>query len=564
MGSITRRIIFGIVITSIILCVMTGCGGSAGGKVYGRRSISIYMDSAELCMNNNPEQAYRLLDSIDSRTIRNRALQARYALLYTEAQYKNYIDETNDSLIMIAVRYYSIRNDYLNRFRSYYSLGCIYSESGRFTDAAVALTEAERFVDCVDEYRAGLLYSQLGHIYSNTYDNSRAEKYYRNCVECYKNAGKEVHKQYAIYDLAACLIEQQLFDDADSLFREVQKWAINNDRRLYSNCLVSRLSCSLYSNSTDSAYVLINQYLSLFGEPYDDMPTIGLFAFYHIKMKDYDKAHFYLEKAWNSSLSASDSINLYYLNSLLAESENLAMDALAYHRNYTSLQNETLRKILYLPVLGAQKDYFQTLTEFESLKNIHNKTVFSLCIVISVLIIIIVLIYHHYQRKRMEEQLYDTLAVVEELTVKNRIHTDKIAQLKNEVIKQFHERHDVSNLLYSMYFDTDSQEKITRQQLIVIVKSMIKDYTSIEYIKNLDSFLDESYGDIMKRLSTTELGLTDKELMLFRFSLAGLSLKSISIIIKESTQNIYQIKSRVMKKIKMFSSELWEELDSLL
>lgn len=156
------------------------------------------------------------------------------------------------------------------------------------------------------------------------------------------------------------------------------------------------------------------------------------------------------------------------------------------------------------------------------------------------------------------------MSLVEELTATNRTHTDKIEYLRREVMKQFHERHDVSNLLYSMFSDTKSQEKITKQQLTVIVNSLIRDYTSPEYSKNLDVILNETYNGIMDRLSENELGLTENELQLLRFSLAGLSLKSVSIIIKESSQNIYQIKSRLMKKIRSYSVELGTETGKLL
>ena len=57
--------------------------------------------------------------------------------------------------------------------------------------------------------------------------------------------------------------------------------------------------------------------------------------------------------------------------------------------------------------------------------------------------------------------------------------------------------------------------------------------------------------------------LTDKELELFRYSIAGLSSKSVSVIIKESPQNIYQIKSRLLKKVRRNSEELWSRLNMI-
>lgn len=547
-------------------CLAAGCNRAVHVKSNGRRAVIALMDSAESVMNDAPEHSLKLLDSIDSKDIRSGALNARYALLYTEAKYKCYKPVPNDSLIMIAVRYYSTGNHIEHLFRSYYILGCIYAESGQLTNAAVSLGQAEQLSSLInDGYRVGLLYTQLGNVYSKSYDEKRAEQYYRNAADCYKKSGKQTHGVYAMYCIAKSRIDFHDFHYADSILKEIQGWASeNNDIQLYGKCLIGRFSCSLYSGEIDSCSIKIKQYLSTFGEPHNDFQILGLFAHYYIKLKDYDKAEAFLNEAGNCVDSQQDSINYYYLNSLLAESKGLADEALAYHRSYVSLQNNNLRAILHQPVLGAQKEHFQTIAELETLKNRHGRIVLTLCIIIFTLIIIIVLIYPHYKRKRVEEQLYDSLSLVEELTASNRTHTDKIEYLRSEVMKQFHERHDVSNLLYSMYFDTKSREKITKQQLIVIVNSLIRDYTSPEYTKNLDGILNETYNGIMNRLSENELGLTEKELQLLRLSLAGLSLKSVSIIIKESSQNIYQIKSRLMKKIRSYSVELGTETDKLL
>ena len=550
---------------SFIFCVLTGCSGITEDKVHGHHAITALMDNAELIMNDDPEYALRLMDSIDSHSIQGRALQARYALLYTEAQYKNYIDESNDSLIMIAVRYYSGRKDYLSRFRSYYDLGCIYNENGQYTDAAIALSEAEILTDKInDKYRVGLLYSQLGDVYIKSFDYRRAKQYFSDAAECYLNAGKEEHRVYAQYEVACCLIDLHTFNEADSIMKDIQEWTIKNDTDLYAKVLLNRLTCLLYGNEIDSCVSVFNHYISTFGESDDDWQILSLFALYNIKLKNYSSGLKYLEKAWSCPLSEVDSVSLSYLSSMLAENRGQYEDALINYKRYTYSQNDQLKELLRQPILGAQKEHFQTLVELEMLKNRHNKTILVLCVVIFVLVLTMMIIHHYYQKKRIEERLYDSLAAVKELTTSNRIHVDKISRLKDEVLKQLYGRQEMSNRLYSMYFDSENQEKITKQQLITTINSLIKTYTSLEYTNSLDNLLNESCNDIMKRLSMPEIGLNEKELQLLRFSLAGLSLKSVSVILKESAHNVYQIKSRLMKKIRTISYELWSDVDRLL
>lgn len=100
-----------VVISLAMLTGMSGCIGVSGGKAQGRRAVTSLMDSAEVVMNDAPQHALALIDSIAPESIHIRSLNARYALLYSESLFKNYIKAPNDSIIMIAVRYYSVKND---------------------------------------------------------------------------------------------------------------------------------------------------------------------------------------------------------------------------------------------------------------------------------------------------------------------------------------------------------------------------------------------------------------------------------------------------------------------
>ncbi|MBR2379241.1 MAG: tetratricopeptide repeat protein, partial [Bacteroidaceae bacterium] len=78
------------------------------------------IDRAEAVMDSIPETALALLDSVDSHRL-VRAGNARYALLRIQAQDKNFIDVTNDSLIDIAVDYYThSRNNLRYRGMAHY------------------------------------------------------------------------------------------------------------------------------------------------------------------------------------------------------------------------------------------------------------------------------------------------------------------------------------------------------------------------------------------------------------------------------------------------------------
>lgn len=83
---------------------VTGCSRLNDGKVRGGSAIDALMYKAESIMNSDAELADSLMNLIDPEFIRGKERKARYALLYTEAEFKNYQPFTTDSLILTAAQ----------------------------------------------------------------------------------------------------------------------------------------------------------------------------------------------------------------------------------------------------------------------------------------------------------------------------------------------------------------------------------------------------------------------------------------------------------------------------
>ena len=547
-----------LVIILAVILFETGCSRVNDGMIRGRKAVNAVLDRVEIVMDDNAALADSLIRQIDPQSVRGKEDRARYAVLFTAAEYKNYQIIPDDSLIMTAVRYYSISNNMEYRFLSNYYLGCVYSYLRRYSDAAAAFANAEQIIGYIgNDHWKGLLYSMQGKVFNKANDYHRAEDYYTKAELCFKQAGRERHRLDAMLGIGKSWINMQKYKEADSIFRIVEKQAvIVGDSVLQTDCLYNMLSCRVYMNEPDSATSLLKKYDLRIDDSSTSVGYLEMMSLYFILINDNCKSERFLKQAWNCASSEKDSVYLYYLSSMLAKSKGKTEEALDYFNRYTLLQNENMIEILNQPILGAQKEQYRIMAENELLKYRHARLTLILCVVIFLLIIVIVLVTYHYKKKRMKEQLYDSLVLVEELS-------GKIEDLKNQVRVQFHERHDLSNRLYSMYFDSESQDKITKQQLNVTINSLIKDYTAPDSVKKLDKLLNESYDGIMESLADPEIGLTEKEIELFRYSFAGLSSKAVSVIIKESPQNIYQIKSRLLKKVRRYSEELWNKLSAI-
>lgn len=154
-------------------------------------------------MTDNPREAKSLLETIDAPQIRRASLRARYALLYSQALDKNYIDKTNDSLISVAVNYYERKGTDRDRALAHYYHGRIY-ENGNDVENAIksyVLSEqsAVRGNDC---YLLGLINCSVGYLYSTQHSFAEALDKFQRAAGYFKKAGAKYNEAIVLNNMA--------------------------------------------------------------------------------------------------------------------------------------------------------------------------------------------------------------------------------------------------------------------------------------------------------------------------------------------------------------------------
>lgn len=534
------------------------------GMVRGRKAVGALMDSVECVMDDNPTYADKMMQRIDSRSFSNKKQKARYALLYTATQYKTYQPFTSDSLIMEAVRFYSMSGSLDYRFLSYYYLGCVYAEMGQMADASVALAQAEHLVDRIDnDYWKGLLYTVIGNIYSESCNYNLADEYFSKAGLFHERAGKEYHRIYALYNKGKCKIKMHHFLDGDSIVRIVQDWAFENkDSALFSDVIYTRFSCYVLIKDTVNSTELYNEFISINEalSSYSSNPYYHeIMALYYNQRKDFSKSELYLNAVKRCNLSRSDSIYLYYISSLIAEGRGQLKQSIDYNNLYISLQNQDIREILMVPILSSQKDYFFALAEYESIKARNRKTILVASIVIFLLIVIIVSLISDNRRREVENRISDNIITINDLTTQISINKDKISKLNAKVREMIRQQFNPSDYLYTRFYEQIDDSK-KAERLYRVVKSQLDGFTNHKNISRIDALLNDAFDGIMNKLSLSGLDLREKDMLLIRLVLAGFSAKSIAALLDDTHQNISQRKKRLLDKIEIKAPSIMNDL----
>ena len=538
------------------------CYRPGDGMKQGPKAVITLMDSAECIMDDNPAYADSLMRSINPHSILTKRQRARYALLYTATEYKNDQLFTSDSLIMEAVRYYSIRNNIDYRFLSYYYLGCVYLEMNQLTDAFVAYSQAEVLVDRINnELWKGLLYARLGEIYYQTCIMGRASEYYSQSCNCFEIAEKNLHKYYAMYWLAECELNSENYHKADSLAQLIQDWAYHNKKyRLYQDAINIRFIAAFNTNDINGISVIYDKYLSPKGNDNIIQCDTLVLALYYLKTKDLSKAEFYLERGRRAFKSPEeDSVYYNFYKYLIANEKGDIEGTIKYLRSYTSHDDGYVRKVLNSSILGAHKDYYKKVAELESAKTHIRKTRLIASIILFCLLISIGFYVSLKRRRDTEKQIQDYISTINDLTTQISVNKDKISNLNAKVREMIRNQFNPSDYLYTRYYEQiDDSRKA--EHLYRVVRSQLKEFTNTKNLQHIDELLDDAFDGIMSKLLSSGLEFKEKDLLLIRFALAGFSAKSIAALLDESHQNINQRKKRMLDKIQIQAPKLMDEL----
>lgn len=140
------------------------------------------LDEAESLLTEHPDSAKNILASLDRRSLRPRRNRARFALLYSQALDKSYIDVDCDTLTRIATDFYRHRGAPGDRAKACFYRGRVYENAGKADSAIVFFTQAEQYAQKTDDcYLKGLIANALAGMYAaQGFTEPAKEKYLKS------------------------------------------------------------------------------------------------------------------------------------------------------------------------------------------------------------------------------------------------------------------------------------------------------------------------------------------------------------------------------------------------
>jgi hypothetical protein len=551
-------------------------------------------------MNEEPDSAWTLLNTISPDEMGQNRNRALYALLYTQAQDKTYRDETNDSLISVAVDYYRDTDDVRRKFLSYYYKGRVHFTTKDYLGATTCYMEAEQLADEVgDDYLVGLLYAELGRIYNIYYDYPKSLEAYQKAAECYERAGKIRHRNYMWLNQGLVCRNLDRFDESERLLRMVLDSAQGKgDDTLIKSCMGNLVLLYIEEKRMQEAQELYVALESVAGINYGSASFKGVLSQMYASKDGYVEALSLLERGWACAEERMDSVNLYISSSALLAKQG--KNDLAYKEllKGVTLQNKEAKQTLQQPVLTAQRDYLSEKLEFEAYKLRMEKRLRILYILLFALAIVMVVYVlsrklkkekekarktidelNHEMLQRDKESRHKIASLLEELEDKDKSASASILCLRSELQKQEEDYHryikEAEELQYSLE-DKLSQKTVlmadlfknwfaSMSKLLSVLVQNGKEETKNKKLRKEVTIWQEKYYEGNKAYREVEKLVNrynDDAMLHFRqemkwteetdyrrvcYFFAGFSIHLIAILMEETEDSIYQKRHRLRK-----------------
>ncbi len=542
---------------SLLLCILFISAISCSNQ----RQASKLLTDAERLMDEHPDRALVILDSIRPDGLTSARLRADYALLLTQARDKNFRFETDDSLISTAVDYFDAHPVDDRQTLAHFYRGVVNLYKGNLT---LAITEALTTLDVAreldDPYILAKANELIADIYVATFNFDHAIPYRRQAADYYRLAGKQLNEQYALVDLAHEYdrIEKHeiTITILDSISATVSDTTLLGYIHLtYMHSLISVLDYkSALSHSAKAEQLWYDKIRELQNRPYA--------SYIHSNLGQLDSAEYYLklEELYNPNCMELEAYHWAKSNILMRKNDyENALESLS---NMLSVHNKDIKELLKTNVALAESDFHQQKSLSERHKAERYHIITWMLIAFTTMICIAFYIFHRERMKRkrleIENRMHEATVLVARINIieNNANELKSIIENKDDRLNQqtilvnrlFKDRYKVLNNLTNEYFEKRNSEA-TRSLIIKDFEREIEKLKQDDYIDQLKTIVDQCRDNILTRMREQLPRFKETDITFCALVLAGFSPRAICLLMEITHGNYYNKWTRIRARI---------------
>ena len=383
---------------------------------------------AEAMMYRYPDSALHILQGIQPDNPSDNEQYATWALLMTQAQYKNQIEQS-DSLINIAYSYFTKHDNAQRKALALYYKGILRHESHHAEDALSFYLEAATEIEKTNDYQLGfLINSEVGLMYLYRKLNDYAMEYFEKAHHNAELSDNQTYIAFSFIYIARAFSQKKQYNKAIEYYEKAIKIGqVNNYPTILASAMNETSFLFLKTGDNKKALQYAKDCIKI---KKTDQRIFSLGDTYRY-LKMYDSAYFYLNQAClspNIHTARSAYQALYYIS----QEEKDYKKAVEYSNKLWFYQDSIGKTDRNKALIEMQEKYDQQkIINENNLSQIKkDRIIRNVLIALIILSFIIAITNYLYQRKivsqkqeilEKEEKIrYFTMKIHENETLINR------------------------------------------------------------------------------------------------------------------------------------------------
>lgn len=526
------------IVLSYITMFVLLCGCTSYNRIY-----DTLLD-VESYIQERPDSALVVLDSMDRSLLATNKLKAHHALLHAMALDKNYIDVSDDSLARVAVEYFSKHGPDKYETRSLYYLALAYYYQGEYTKSIIELTKAESIAELSDAPYLGFIKVLQADVYDKTHNAIEQ----LNCLKQAYSVALEVGNEYYIhvskFRLAQALYDISNVDTSLSLLSELLNDEVDSNIRSAATSTYAFIKTLDKDSDLSEVIRLYRTVLDGSEEVYMSYKDYWALAYALYKTGDKESAEYIIDEL-DDTVSGTTS----YWKYLIYKDED-SRTALSYLEDYIKYNDIEVSDALKQSLALAQRDYYASQAELSEYKT-HNARLTLFIVLLATFFIFILAFVSIKMYVRRQEAAKDRyLASIDEIRRQlEEAKKDDYPALKKKYISLYKSKFETIGALCEQYSNSQglvNAEVAVYKKVVTLVDEFRNDYQNRE---KFESMLDSDLDNIMTNLRTEVPKLKEIDYMIFSLIVIGFDVTTISHILEVSMNTIYIRKSRLKQRI---------------
>ena len=411
----------------LIISIITSLISCTHNKNY-TTTFQPELAKAEAIMYRYPDSALHILQGIQPDIPSENEQYATWALLMTQAQYKNQIEQS-DSLINIAYSYFINQDNAQRKALALYYKGILCHESHHAEDALSFYLEATTEIEKTNDYQLGfLINSEIGLMYLYRKLNDYAMEYFEKAHHNAELSDNQTYIAFSFIYIARAFSQKKQYNKAIEYYEKAIKIGqVNNYPTILASAMNETSFLFLKTGENKKALQYAKDCIKI---KKTDQRIFSLGDTYRY-LKMYDSAYFYLNQAClspNIHTARSAYQALYYIS----QEEKDYKKAVEYSNKLWFYQDSIGKTDRNKALIEMQEKYDQQkIINENNLSQIKkDRIIRNVLIALIILSFIIAITNYLYQRKivsqkqeilEKEEKIrYFTMKIHENETLINR------------------------------------------------------------------------------------------------------------------------------------------------